>query len=227
MLGRYIGGTLLILGGAMLLAPEAEQSGDRAEAGAPRDAVGILAPGPAAAPEAPVMAEVTRASTARPADLDTAVASAAASLAAPERDGADMLGSESQPLGLAAPRERTLEDLVQQARVDGTSPSLANPEGFGAPAMTAETQALIARADAAEPDRVAAHRSDETLLYVTGSRVNLRAGPSTGNAVVGSVSYGDAVEVLDYANDNWAQIRFGDRIAFMSRNFLASDLGDG
>lgn len=51
--------------------------------------------------------------------------------------------------------------------------------------------------------------SDGNLWYVTGSRVNLRAGPGTGNAVVGQVALGDATEVLD-DRDGWYQVRTSD-----------------
>ena len=45
--------------------------------------------------------------------------------------------------------------------------------------------------------------------YVSGSRVNLRAGPGTGNAVVGQLVQGDAAEVLD-DRDGWFQVRTAD-----------------
>lgn len=47
------------------------------------------------------------------------------------------------------------------------------------------------------------------LRYVTGSRVNLRAGPGTGNAVVGQLFLGDEAEVLD-DRDGWYQVRAAD-----------------
>ena len=50
---------------------------------------------------------------------------------------------------------------------------------------------------------------DMVYWYVTGSRVNLRGGPSTGNAVVGQVTFGAAAEVLTDM-DGWYQIRLAD-----------------
>lgn len=44
------------------------------------------------------------------------------------------------------------------------------------------------------------------MWYVTGSRVNLRAGPGTGNAVVGSLGFGAEAEVLGN-KDGWYEIR--------------------
>lgn len=47
------------------------------------------------------------------------------------------------------------------------------------------------------------------LWYVSGTRVNLRAGPGTGNAVVGQLALGEAAEVLG-DQDGWYQIRTAD-----------------
>lgn len=44
------------------------------------------------------------------------------------------------------------------------------------------------------------------LWYVMGTRVNLRSGPGTGNAVVGQMVLGDTAEVLDNQN-GWYQVR--------------------
>ncbi len=57
---------------------------------------------------------------------------------------------------------------------------------------------------------VAAPNTGEASYWVvTGTRVNLRGGPGTGNAVVGQVVLGDEAEVLDTAN-GWYQIRLAD-----------------
>ena len=45
------------------------------------------------------------------------------------------------------------------------------------------------------------------LWYVTGSRVNLRAGPSSDTAIVGGVSLGDRAEVLTDPTASWVRIR--------------------
>lgn len=47
------------------------------------------------------------------------------------------------------------------------------------------------------------------IRYVTGSRVNLRSGPGTANAVVGQLFLGDATEILADRN-GWYQIRTAD-----------------
>ena len=59
------------------------------------------------------------------------------------------------------------------------------------------------------------------LLTVTGSRVNLRAGPSTGNPVIGKLMEGEQVELIGYETEGWAQIRVeGEKVGYMSANFL-------
>lgn len=47
------------------------------------------------------------------------------------------------------------------------------------------------------------------MWYVTGSTVNLRAGPGTGNAVVGKLGFGAEAEVLG-DKDGWYEIRTAD-----------------
>ena len=61
------------------------------------------------------------------------------------------------------------------------------------------------------------------LLFVTGSRVNLRAGPSTGQAVVTQLGLGDRAELLSNTADGWVQIRHVEsgRIGYMSADFLS------
>ncbi len=61
------------------------------------------------------------------------------------------------------------------------------------------------------------------LLFITGSRVNLRAGPSTGQAIVTQLGLGDRAELLTNTADGWVQIRHVDsgRIGYMSADFLS------
>ncbi|MEP2262077.1 MAG: SH3 domain-containing protein [Paracoccaceae bacterium] len=49
------------------------------------------------------------------------------------------------------------------------------------------------------------------MWYVTGSRVNLRAGPGTSNAVVGKLGFGAEAEVLG-DKDGWYEIRTADGV---------------
>ena len=66
-------------------------------------------------------------------------------------------------------------------------------------------------------------QADIPVLYVTGSRVNVRGGPSTSDAVLGSVEFAEAVQVLTDPTQPWVLIRIeGDGVeGYMSSKFLA------
>jgi hypothetical protein len=61
------------------------------------------------------------------------------------------------------------------------------------------------------------------VLYVTGNRVNLRAGPSTANDVVGAVTLGQAVELVADQGNGWVEIRVEgiEATVFMAQDFLS------
>ncbi len=63
------------------------------------------------------------------------------------------------------------------------------------------------------------------ILYVTGSRVNVRGGPSTAFGVINALGYGSKVEDLGDASDGWREVRIvetGER-GFMAGRFLADE----
>lgn len=59
---------------------------------------------------------------------------------------------------------------------------------------------------------------------VSGSRVNLREGPSTAYPVVTQLLRGEEVEVLDDSGDGWVRLRAldGDNVGWMSDSFLVA-----
>ncbi|RVT82315.1 SH3 domain-containing protein [Rhodobacteraceae bacterium CCMM004] len=61
------------------------------------------------------------------------------------------------------------------------------------------------------------------MWEVTGNRVNLRAGPSTGTAVLGQVVRGDTARVLDRRDDGWLRIQVSETglDAYIFGDFLA------
>lgn len=62
------------------------------------------------------------------------------------------------------------------------------------------------------------------VLYVVGNRVNFRAGPSTGEPVIGALTAGAPVEALGPTGGDWVNIRDSrGRIGFMSRQFLSTE----
>lgn len=81
---------------------------------------------------------------------------------------------------------------------------------------TAPIQAVVEIA----PDPV-----PEPRMYVTGSRVNMRAGPTTGAGVVAALTRGTEVIDLGEAAPGWSQIRVADsgQRGFMATRFLGTD----
>lgn len=173
MLGRYVAGTLLILGVAMLVAPREERAPVEV-ARAETTPLALPDPRPARADPLPV----------------PAVATPAAAQAEPE---------VTFTLRQAQPRE-----------VGGIA-ALAGLE----PRPTGRLDAQPA--PAAEP----------AVHYVSGTRVNVRSGPSTSFAVISSVEYGDAVKILDDAGDGWSHIRIesSGTQGYMATRFLSDSLG--
>lgn len=186
MLGRYVTGTVLILGAAMAIAPDGDDApepqvtrGDAAPA-----ALSTPAPIPVTSPNAdPGPATVT---TLRLTDPTPA-------LAAPQR-----VEPKANP------------DLIEAAIMEANGIAVPPPQQDTVPGI-----ASLAGLDTAG--------SAPSVLTVTGSRVNVRSGPSTQFTVIGSVVRGDEVELVAYRNNGWAEIRFVDtgEIGFMSGQFLS------
>ena len=99
---------------------------------------------------------------------------------------------------------------LEAGRAHRAERTSSNLRGMVAAIQASETTTDVAPAAAAE------------LWYVTGTRVNLRAGPGTGNAVVGQMALGDAAEFLD-RRDGWYQVRAtdGDTAGWIFGKFLA------
>lgn len=86
-------------------------------------------------------------------------------------------------------------------------------------------QATASSDDLAEPVAQPAPDPEISFLYVSGSRVNVRGGPSTDYGVISSLGYGTQVEDLGHAADGWREIRLletGER-GFMAGRFLTDD----
>ncbi|MFT5868020.1 MAG: hypothetical protein ACI8TF_000119 [Paracoccaceae bacterium] len=93
------------------------------------------------------------------------------------------------------------------------APGLLNVASFDAPADANFIRTPV----------VAASDGDE-LLYVTGTSVNLRAGPSTGNPVITALNRGIAAEKIEILANGWVQIRVLEtgHVGYMSSRFLSS-----
>ncbi|WP_116131280.1 SH3 domain-containing protein [Tropicimonas sp. IMCC34043] len=218
MLGRYVAGTVLILGVAMLLAPDAPT--DRLSTGKP------AAPRPAAEKVAERAAEKLPAPVAVPETASSAPAAPqSAETAAPvARNVPDAVPDPLPETGTQSAVEAAVIEAMGLDMADSV-PSLADPASFAttlAPGIAAapQTEAGSTAAPVADP---AGER-----MFVTATRVNVRAGPSTDFQVVGAIDYGDPVDVLSREGGNWVQIRFaGGESGYVSRRFLAADLTGG
>lgn len=199
MLGRYVAGTLLVLGAAMLMMPQQQP-----------ETAAALAP------------QVTR------------TESATSALATPQPIRVPAPEADSRPAGvtitpvpsLAAPQESlptAPRDLIEQAVAEADGTAQAAPEkpieiaGIAALAGLEETASATVAPDA-DPD----------VMFVSGSRVNVRSGPSTDFNVISSVLYGDAVEVVALDDNGWAEIRLVENGArgYMASRFLDASLGN-
>jgi hypothetical protein len=236
MLGRYVGGTLVILGVAMLMAPDGGSEdtptaeADTADAAAPEtvapEVVSRAGRAPAA-PDAGLASDQTAA-------VATGIGDARAGRdgRAPARlDAAEEATRRNGP-ALGEPVEGGLAELAAHGTaVDEAAPvpTLSQPETLRMASITDETQALIARAEEGPPAGAATAEGDESdLLYVSGSWVNVRSGPSTEFGVITALPRGEAVELVADAGSGWARVRMDQgQEGFMSMSFLAEEPAGG
>lgn len=131
------------------------------------------------------------------------------------------------PQSKAAPVDEAPQLVVElppdEAETEVVDPESQTPEKmqeFPGPALRPSPE----YADETEVAEVASHAdADTATLYVTGSKVNLRAGPTTNDAVIGTVSLGDAVVSLGSADGGWVNVQTQDgRIGYLSGSFLST-----
>lgn len=141
-----------------------------------------------------------------------AVARAAAASASLSRLSLDAMALQEDDAAAVSLADRVRAQLEASAKPDILT---AAPAPATEPAALSETATLAG--SLAEPSATAAR-----LAVVTGQRVNLRDGPSTGDPVVGQVSAGDEIMVFGEATPGWSTIRHPatGETAFMSSNFL-------
>lgn len=122
-------------------------------------------------------------------------------------------------LGLAGTLDlqNQVNAALEEARPATERPSLADLAQPGG----GQTTATAPAAGTTPPTTPAGNTAN--LAEVTATSVNLRGGPSTLNAVVGRVSFGDVVELRGEFSGGWAAIRHPDtgETAYISSQFLA------
>jgi hypothetical protein len=139
----------------------------------------------------------------------------------PATETASRTGAEDT----AVPTQSALDMIVMDPAAARDSLTVAPPARIN-PATITATGPLAPATDAATGpvpnETLAATEPDGGLAEVTGSSVNLRAGPSTGNAILGRAAEGDVVEWVADPAPGWALIRHPeiDGELYMSSQFL-------
>ena len=141
-----------------------------------------------AAPQNPVVLVEDSAdvATAAPVVLETNASSRIAVTRDAPLDAAAIVAATPVPAALTAPSR-----IGEPRRI-----SLVAPEAVAEPAAPLDAVAADVRTELTDG-----------LLKVTGSRVNLRAGPSTGNDVVDSLVRGTLVEQVGVEINGWLKLR--------------------
>lgn len=128
----------------------------------------------------------------------------------------------AEPLAAApSPTETALDAALSEALATPDTPDEPTPaaaEAAPAATATADTAAAAPAADAVNPAPAAAN----PVLYVTGSRVNVRSGPATVYAAIDSLARGTPVDDLGDAGEGWRMIRLpSGATGYMSGDYLS------
>lgn len=142
-----------------------------------------------------------------------------------------LLGDEDRRAGRQPPPQ--VQAVSQDAEASRVLPD-PSAEAASAAVVQAETQtpervqrfpgpALRPSPEHAEAGAGQAPPPGGPVLYVSGSRVNVRAGPSTGDRVVTALDRGTAVQPLGPADGDWVNIRIANgRTGYVSGQFLSA-----
>lgn len=141
-------------------------------------------------------------------------------------DAPVILGSVADPdEGTPAVTRSGVTDTVvpNAATIAASTPAprtQAEPKVIGAPTVVSLVRPAAPAPAAATETTISA--SSGPLVQVTGTRVNMRAGPSTANPVIESLPGGTLAEKLGETENGWYQIRALDsgEIGYMSGRFL-------
>ncbi|MEN9012841.1 MAG: SH3 domain-containing protein [Yoonia sp.] len=109
------------------------------------------------------------------------------------------------------------EPVVSRAPVEVAAAPLAETE-------TPVIEPEVVQASLEVAPTVAEVAVELDLREVSGKRVNMRAGPSTNDAVLDTLVRGTQIEVLDVNADGWARLRVldTDQVGWMAERFLAA-----
>ena len=131
------------------------------------------------------------------------------------------IASDSNP---ESPTQLSLVSYEPEETVEPVM-SAKNPTAGAVAGAMAATEAEPAAELAAEPAATQdAEDVEVATLYVSGSAVNVRGGPSTAFGVITSLTYGTEVEDLGDAGEGWREIRLlaSGETGYMSGKFLTA-----
>lgn len=145
----------------------------------------------------------------------------------------DMRAEAIKRVVLDAPAPRSVDEIVPvvvEAQTPVIEPNaesnveMARLEPLVMTGIPATDTLLVFQANDAPRDAVlsAVIPDDAAVLIVTGTSVNMRAGPSTNQAIIGRMRQGERAELLTKARDGWVQVRAvpSGQIGFMAGRFL-------
>lgn len=127
--------------------------------------------------------------------------------AEPEPATPEPVAEDVQQVAAPAVAADEVQQTPEQVQ-DFPGPPLRPSPEYAGQAEAAEAEALVA--------------SGAQVMYVTGNRVNFRAGPSTNDRVIGALLLGSPVEALGETDGGWMQLRDAQgREGYMSAQFLS------
>ncbi len=145
-----------------------------------------------------------------------------ASVASPEAAEKGIASTAIAAPAVAAPKP------AAPARLMAVPVTLASASAPQTPAEQAEAAARLMASKLARPTPAAAHLKTEAFptAFVSGTTVNMRAGPSTRHGVVAKLTSGTEVYDMGATDSGWSQIKVVDTGArgFMASRFLVPQL---
>ena len=142
--------------------------------------------------------------------------------ASPETAEGEIIATANAATTVAEP------DAATPARLMAIPVTLASASTPQSPAELAEAAARQMASKIATPTPAAANLATEAFptVFVSGSTVNMRAGPSTSHGVVAKLTRGTEVYHMGTTDSGWSQIKVIDTgvRGFMSSKFLVPQL---
>lgn len=129
----------------------------------------------------------------------------------------------AEPAAEIAPANGVAEPAAPVVPVEEVAQTPEQVQQFPGPDLQPSPEyAGQAETEVAEAEALAA--SGAEVMFVTGDRVNFRAGPSTNDRVIGAVLRGSPVEILGASIGDWVHLRDAEgREGYMSSQFLTSE----